>query len=623
MSKIENLEEEENLEEILENLNDYFKLPIYYNHEKMNLKENIINDLELIKTVDSSCNPIYKYFCNNNNILSDKITEQISEYYTTDINFLKDNQQLLKNLPLENLPLEKVEPKTNLDTKTHLEPKTHLDTKTHLDKYDKILKIWDDIKSDTGFKEKYYYMDWEHLEFLNKSEHFLQFMSIYNIASPVISFFIPIIILIIPFFVIKLKGLNLNINEYIEILKTIISQTSIGKLFTEFNQEVSINQKIYILVSAGFYLFSIYQNILVCIRFNDNMIKIHTYFKEIKEYLNNTINSMEIYLKYSSNLLSHKEFNTILNEKKLEIVELNTKLSYITNYTCCNYKKVFEIGYVLKHFYEIYESDFYKNLFMYSFGFNGYIDCIKGIQTNIKERKINFSNFINKKKKNKIINNYYGPLNSLLKDTILDNKDLALPLEKVDNDINLNKNLIITGPNASGKTTILKSTLINIILTQQFGCGFYNSAQLKPYKFIHCYLNIPDTSGRDSLFQAEARRCKEIIDIINNNKKDDHFCVFDELYSGTNPDDAIVSATAFMEYLVKNKNVTSILTTHFIKVCKNLNTNKNLLNCMMESYKTENKMIYTYLLKPGISEIKGGCNILHDMNYPKEILEKL
>ena len=52
----------------------------------------------------------------------------------------------------------------------------------------------------------------------------------------------------------------------------------------------------------------------------------------------------------------------------------------------------------------------------------------------------------------------------------------------------LDKNLIITGPNASGKTTILKTTLINIILTQQMGCGFYSSGNLHPFKYIHCYL---------------------------------------------------------------------------------------------------------------------------------------
>ena len=39
------------------------------------------------------------------------------------------------------------------------------------------------LKIDSGFKEKYYYIDWNVLEFLNKSEIFLQFMSIY-MTSP-------------------------------------------------------------------------------------------------------------------------------------------------------------------------------------------------------------------------------------------------------------------------------------------------------------------------------------------------------------------------------------------------------------------------------------------------------
>ena len=109
------------------------------------------------------------------------------------------------------------------------------------------------------------------------------------------------------------------------------------------------------------------------------------------------------------------------------------------------------------------------------------------------------------------------------------------------------------GPNASGKTTILKSTLINIIFSQQVGCGVYDSAKIKPFDFLHCYLNIPDTYGRDSLFQAEARRCKEILDVIENTENKSHFCLFDELYSGTNPDEAILSAVSFMNYLIKNK----------------------------------------------------------------------
>ena len=354
-----------------------------------------------------------------------------------------------------------------------------------------------------------------------------------------------------------------------------------------------------------FYLFSIYQNILTCIRFNSNMIKIHTHLKEIETYLDYTLNSMNNYLKYTTNLMTHKEFNLILMERINTLNLLKQKLSYISDYQF-SLTKVVEIGHVLKYYYEIYDSHTYNEAMMYSFGFNGYLDCLEGLLDNIEERKISFCKFTNSTKKNTFRENYYA----VLKD--------ETPIK---NTVKLNKNLIITGPNASGKTTIIKSTLINIILTQQFGCGFYSSAKFCPYDFIHCYLNIPDTSGRDSLFQAEARRCKEIIDVIDSNKKSSHFCSFDELYSGTNPDEAVTSATAFMKYITKNKNVSCILTTHFIKVCKNLVKQSNIINCHMVTKKENNKIIYNYLLKEGISEVKGGINVLYDMNYPKEIIE--
>lgn len=568
--------------------NEYFKLPIYYNEQKKNLKENIITDLELVTSIDSSSNPIYSYLFDNSNTFSKKCIEQITEYYTTDVDFLKDNQTLIKTY-------KKIHNNENNNDNDNDNNKT---------KYTSIIELWSEIKNDTNFKEKYYYIDWSMLEFLNKSEIFLQWMSIYNIASPVISFFIPIIILIIPFFVIKLKGLTLTIPEYIEVLKTVISNHAIGKLFTEFN-DVEFSQKIYLLVSAGFYVFSIYQNIMLCTRFNNNMIKIHKYFIDMKNYLTSTINSMENYLTYSSCLHTHLNFNNLLVEKIKILTELKNKVSNISEYKL-SFKKIFEIGHILKYFYEIYENKEYNDALMYSFGFNGYVDCFEGLVNNIREKKINFAEFTNKKKKNSFKNNYYAVLKGS---------------NPVKNNVKLEKNMIITGPNASGKTTVLKSVLINVILTQQFGCGFYDSAKLKPYKYIHCYLNIPDTSGRDSLFQSEARRCKEILDIIDNNKKDSHLCVFDELYSGTNPDEAVIGSTAFMEYLAKNKYVTSMLTTHFVKVCEKLENNKNLTNYHMDVTKKNNKIIYNYLFKEGISKIKGGLNVLYDMNYPKEIIE--
>ena len=345
---------------------------------------------------------------------------------------------------------------------------------------------------------------------------------------------------------------------------------------------------------------------MVCVRFNNNMKTIHNHFRDIQLYLDSTLHSMKKYLNYTDELKTHGQFNNNLKIKMVLLESINNKIKSITEYSLYNISKIKEIGRLLKYFYELHIDKEYEDAMLYSIGFNGYIDCLEGLQTNIEERKMNFATFIKENKKSVFVKSYYA----CLKD---DNP--------IKNNIKFKKNMIITGPNASGKTTILKSTLINIILTQQFGCGFYNSAKFAPFKHIHCYLNIPDTSGRDSLFQAEARRCKEILDIISDNKKDTHFCAFDELYSGTNPEEAEQSATSFMLYLQKYKNVFSILTTHFVKVCKQLNTTEGLQNCKMVTEKNENKIQYTYKLVNGISEVKGGINVLTEMNYPKEIID--
>ena len=567
--------------------NTYFKLPIYYNSKKMKLKTNIITDLELIKNTgsDTECDisnnsrqSMYSHYFNSKTNLSNELIEQVSEYYTTDTKFLEDSQKILKKY-------------SRLDSTRN---------------YVEMVELWKEIKTDTGFKDKYFYINWKMWDWLNKSEHFLQAMSIYNMLSPLISLIVPIIILIVPFFVIRLKGVILTLDEYIDVLKVVMSNHAIGKLFTQFNH-VSTSEKAYLLISAMFYVFSIYQNILICIRFNENMRKIHRYLGDVRDYLDSTMHSMQNYIETSGDIVTHSEFTNTLKKNQLILQEFNDKLHSISNYELSNYKKLLEIGCVQKYFYELYQHEEYNSAIEYSFGFNGYLDCIEGLQDNIREKKLQLCEYTKKVSNVKIRNNYYAAL-----------KD-ETPIK---NDITLKDNIIITGPNASGKTTILKSVMLNLIFSQQFGCGFYDSAKIKPFGHIHCYLNIPDTSGRDSLFQAEARRCKEIIDCVNENKNDTHFGIFDELYSGTNPDEAVVSATAFMEYLTKFKNVSCMLTTHYTKVCKNLNDKSKITNMFMETYKVENKINFKYQLKKGISRVRGAFNILTEMNYPSEILQK-
>ena len=97
--------------------------------------------------------------------------------------------------------------------------------------------------------------------------------------------------------------------------------------------------------------------------------------------------------------------------------------------------------------------------------------------------------------------------------------------------------------------------------------------------------------------------------------------MFDELYSGTNPDEAVISAFAFMDYIVKKHLVTCLLTTHYTKLCKKLSKNKKIQNYNMKTIKQDDIFEYTYELTEGISNIKGGLKVLRDMDYPKEILD--
>jgi len=263
-------------------------------------------------------------------------------------------------------------------------------------------------------------------------------------------------------------------------------------------------------------------------------------------------------------------------------------------------KGIIHIGVLMKQFYLIHSNKRIDDVFQYSFEFNGYWDTIVGLHAN---SHINNAQF--KKKHSSLTNTFYPPL--------MNDKPIK-------NSISMKKNIIVTGPNAAGKTTLLKSLLLNVLFSQQVGKGFYDKANINPYEYLHCYLNIPDTSARDSLFQAEARRCKEILTFIEKFPKKKHLCIFDELYSGTNHYEAVGSANAYLDYISNKKNVTFLLTTHFIQLCKILEKKSNIKNVQMETTIIDNISNHSYKVIKGISKIKGGICVLRKLEYPEKIL---
>ena len=577
---------EENTASVPVSIDTNFKLPIAYVDQGyvFSLSDTICNDLELVNSNETG---MYNYLFQPKHVFAKQMIPQWKQSYTTHQEFLNDTQQVIKSMGSY----------TN-------------QTNYNLD-CDNILSIWKDIKLDDSFLERYHYMDWDALAYLNKSSTFLQAISLVNICSPAMSLALPILFLIFPFILLKLQRIPITFSVYTDVLKSIAKNHFIGKALVNM-KNISFDKLVYLLFLFGMYSFQIYQNISLVQKFYKNTKKINTQLLELRNYLDYTISNMDSLLNIFKSKPTYKDFCIETNKNKETLIKLRCEISGVYEFKP-SIMKINQIGYMLKCYYEIYSNGEYEGALKYSVGFEGYLNNLLGLYNNYTNGIVNFAHFNDITKPTcEFTNQYYPPL---LNET------------PVKNDCKFDKNIIISAPNKSGKTTILKTTTINIIFSQQTGAGFYESAQLTPYTHLHSYLNIPDTSGRDSLFQAESRRCKEIIDLINKDndpKMFRHFCIFDELYSGTNPEEASKAGYAFLKYLSNYQNVNFILTTHYLAICKKFKTSNNIKNCKMDVNVLENgEFVYTYKIKKGISKIKGGVRVLKDMEYPKEIIDSI
>ena len=540
---------------------------------------NLYDDLELLSVHDDvSGTPIYHYAFRPTTQFGKLCTSQWAESYTTDRNFLMESQKFHKRCD-------------NVVCKPKLA--------------ENVWKMWKGVREEEGFLEKYQYLEVERLAWLNKSTLFLTVLMFYGMVSPVLNLLAPILLLIIPFIIIRIMRIPLTIETYTSILKRQLQNHTIGRMFMDFSS-VSLSQKAYIGLCFGMYIYNIYQNVLSCIRFHKNTSIINGHFSNLREYLSHTATETGKILKITDDLETFSKFNQYLKSNLERIERVRGDIDSIPQ-GGFSLRGLPHIGKTMQQFYRLHEDKELEATLFFSFGLNGYLETLDGIYNNIKQGSIHPARFIERKKPRMKMTGAYHP---------------AIEGKPVPNDVSLSNNIIITGPNAAGKTTLLKSTIINLLISQQTGYGFYEKAEITPFDYIHCYLNIPDTSARDSLFQAEARRCKGILDMIEADRNAKHFCIFDELYSGTNPYEAIGSAYSYLRYVSKFSGVRFMITTHFVRLCNLFKKIKGTTNKHMEASLTNKGPVYSYRLRSGISETKGGVSVLKGLEYPREIIEE-
>jgi hypothetical protein len=534
----------------------HFKLPIEYtSHGEIN---SIVKaDLEM-----TTENNIYKHLMPDSLLI-----HKWSSYYSSSKSFLKDTQQHIRYYP-----------KTDLNTTMIAEYKT--------------------FKEESNFVDKYQYISLKFLKPLNESTLFLQCLGMFNLASPVISLLSPLFILIVPFVILKLRGIPITIAIYISFLKQLLQRNGFYNMITNFNS-IPMQQKMSSLISIFFYMFQVYSNVMSCIIFYRNINTVSTFLNHYHVHLKNSIQLME---KVQLSISKYKTYTSFYHEIEMNkniMKKLLSRFNLILPYES-TFAKITQLGILMSLYYDIYYSEEYHKTFMFSIYLNQYDKDLTALSQLCKNKMINKCKYGSITKINEM---YYLP-------HINDNP--------VKNNLSLDTNILITGPNASGKTTLLKSALINVLMSQQFGYGCYKSAKIKIYDMFHSYLNIPDTSGRDSLFQAEARRCKDILECIHDNQDKMHLCIFDEIYSGTNPNDAVLCANLYLKGMNHYKQtVDYILTTHYIQLCENFQKEPLVKNLKMNVTVADDDIKYMYSIIPGISYIHGGKHILKNLDYPE------
>lgn len=192
-------------------------------------------------------------------------------------------------------------------------------------------------------------------------------------------------------------------------------------------------------------------------------------------------------------------------------------------------------------------------------------------------------------------------------------KDLYNPLIKspVPNNLDLNNSIILTGSNASGKSTYLRTIGINSIFAISFGIFFGEEFVIKPMK-ITSAIDISDSIMKNlSYFMAES---KAIGDMIED--ESEKIILLDEIFRGTNTIDRIASATATLKYLARNNHV--VAATHDIELTillKDLFSNKHF-----EEKIEDGDIKFDYLLKDGPATSRNAIAILDNLNYPREII---
>lgn len=181
--------------------------------------------------------------------------------------------------------------------------------------------------------------------------------------------------------------------------------------------------------------------------------------------------------------------------------------------------------------------------------------------------------------------------------------------------------LFLTGANMAGKSTFIKSTGGAVFLAH-IGMGVpAKEMELSLFDGLLSNINVVDNISRgESYFYNEVQRIKATINKVNNGRK--WMILIDELFKGTNVQDAMKCSSTVIEGLLKIKDSLFILSTHLYEIGEGLKKYENIRFNFFETTVTDDQLKFSYQLREGISNDRLGYLILKREGVV-DILERL
>jgi DNA mismatch repair ATPase MutS len=173
----------------------------------------------------------------------------------------------------------------------------------------------------------------------------------------------------------------------------------------------------------------------------------------------------------------------------------------------------------------------------------------------------------------------------------------------------------------AGKSTFIKSVGAAVFLAH-LGMGVpCKSMELSLFDGLLSNINVVDNIVKgESYFYNEVQRIKNTIIKINDGRK--WLILIDELFKGTNIQDAMKCSTTVIKGLIKIKNSLFILSTHLYEIGESLKTYSNISFKYFETIVDDEQLRFSYQLKDGLSEDRLGYLILKKEKVI-ELLDKL